>query len=269
MLKVCSLDFINQAYFETDIFSAQGELLQKKGEQINPGILLELYFQEIYIKKPLAGKRETIAEEPKIDAETISNTEESSVLKTEQETDIQVQTKTQDEIIPVEITEELAEDPKSTEKLEFDEDEANNVAELSVKIGKRLNLPVKEIEELKQAAYYHNIGRTRLTKKDLEQKNFRERQAREGKAILLKEKKLSSKIAETAELYLQKCETSSQPIQEKITYAHIVAIANFYNGLIKKGMSKDEALDKMLLIGGNKFNIMVLHKFIRLMQEEK
>lgn len=159
--------------------------------------------------------------------------------------------------------------PDDIKKLEFDEEEAQRISELSVKIGKALGLFAKKLEELKQAAYYHNIGRTKLTEEDLLSPDFKKRQALFGYNILINEKKLPVGIAEAAKFNMQKYDTTNYKLGEDLPYSHIVAIASFFDGLLLKNMSKDEALEKMLQLGGNKFNIFILHKFIRIMKEEK
>ncbi len=246
MIKINSLDFINRAFFETDIMTADGRVLVKKGDKIEPKTLLRLYFKELYINEPLKTE---IKEEQKIKDDAVEELVQINLQKEEQ-------------------IEEPKENNDSMEKLEFDEDEAKRVSELSVKIGEKLNLSPDSIEELKQAAYYHNIGRTRLTKGELNKTDFKRKQSMEGYDILLNEKKLPLKIAETAKFYIQKYETNNQKLGDEIPYANIVAITSYYDELLTKGLDKEVVLDKMLRLGGNRFNIFVLHKFIRMMKEE-
>ena len=84
------------------------------------------------------------------------------------------------------------------------------------------------------------------------------------------EKQLSEKIAEAARLYNKKYQISQIDLKDSnysdLPYSHIVAIASHYDNLLGKNISKDEALKKMLQLGGNKFNIFILHKFIYMMR---
>src|SRR5574344_1637313 len=51
MIKVCSLDFLNDDEFTVDIKSGDGTLLYSKGSKITPAILLKLYFREIFVEE--------------------------------------------------------------------------------------------------------------------------------------------------------------------------------------------------------------------------
>ncbi|MCQ2789564.1 MAG: hypothetical protein MJ229_04200 [bacterium] len=53
MIRICSLDFLNKDFFETDVKTADGKVLLAAGEKITPEVILELYFKEIYVDKPL------------------------------------------------------------------------------------------------------------------------------------------------------------------------------------------------------------------------
>lgn len=62
MLKVCSLDFINNDEFGTDILSSTGEVLYSAEEKITPEILLKLYFKEIFTNQEISTSSEGTSE---------------------------------------------------------------------------------------------------------------------------------------------------------------------------------------------------------------
>lgn len=260
MIKICSLDLINKETFEADILTADGRVLYHATDKITPDKILKLYFKDIYINKPSIDE---IIPKP-IKKEVIIEEKEAELIKQINEVSPAIINDAKDESGVFNKITKLT----SNDLLEFDEQEAKFVAESSIKIAKMLAFSSSEIEKLEKAAYYHNIGRTRFKQSDLSRKEFRKDQALAGYDILLNEKGLPQKIAETAKLYINKYDSSSFSLNEPIPYYHIVAIANYYYSSIKKGDSREKVLAKMLKIGGNKFNIFVLHKFINLMREE-
>lgn len=163
----------------------------------------------------------------------------------------------------------IEEDPNPP--LEFNEEQAQRVAELSVRLAAVLSMGAKQQDEVKQAAYYHNIGRSKFRKLDLEEKDFKKRQAVAGYNHILNDLKLSPKIAEAAMFYNKKYQSSELNLksgkQADFPYSHIVAVTNYYDELTSEGLSKSATLMKMLELGGNKFNVFILHKFIHMVRK--
>ena len=243
MIKICSLEFLNKNEFDTDILLEDGRVLFSAGSAITPELLLRLYYKDIYVNKNLFKeefKKELKDKTEEIQAPALSETVKSILPKNSEET------------------------------LEFDEQQAQRVADYSVKLGQKIGMEPQQLEELKQAAYYHNIGRTKLTKADLDKNDFKKRQAEEGYNFLITEKNFSEKIAEAAIFYNRKYQGGQINLSERnyydLPYSHIVAITNYYDELINKNTSKDDVLKQMLQLGGNKFNIFILHKFINMMR---
>lgn len=207
MVKACALDFLNKTEFDTDVLSADGQILYTMGTPVTSEVLLKLYFKDIYVPK----------------------------------------------------------------KLEFDEGHAQRVREYSVKIGKLIGMSSEKLEELKDAAYYHDIGITKFTESDLKKANFDMWQGEAGVNILIKERQFPQNIAEVANSHLKPYNSARFPLikeeRANIPYAHIVAIANCYDELSYKNIGKKKALEKMVQIGGGKFNIFILHKFINAMRD--
>lgn len=258
MIEVCSLDFLKKEKFETDIMTVDGRVLCAKGEKVTPELLLRLYFKEIYVERIVESALPVQQENP----------EESLIEQLEgltPDVSVEIESVAEEVVTAAElpVQEEVVD---LTEKLEFDEEEARRICEYSVIVGKVLNFSAKKLKELEQAAYYHKIGRTNFTRADLLDKDFKKKQAQAGYDIVLKEKKLPESIAETAKLCISNYDSNTFKLNEEIPYYQIVQIASFYDSLINKNFTKDEALDKMLQLGGNKFNIFVLHKFINSMR---
>lgn len=169
------------------------------------------------------------------------------------------------------LAEENAE-PKAPiiEKLEFDEAKAKRISEYATLLGKSIGMSAESLKDLEKAAYHCHIGRKMFTVEDLKTPGFKMKQAAASYNILVNEMDFPEKIAEVAKDYLEKYDTREFPIdkefQSNIPFAHIVAIADYYDDLLSNNTSKEDALKKMLQLGGNRFNIYVLHKFVSLMR---
>ncbi len=263
MIKICSLDFINKERFDVDIKTADGRILCSNGDKITPDLLLRLYYKEIFIESWPVKDVEDVEEIKDINLGVELTSDTSN---TEFEEDAESLKKAEARV--AELFEEIEElSVEADEKLEFNEEQAKRVCDYSLGIAKLLNFSENRLKELEQASYYHNIGRSRLSKSDLAQKGFRRKQANESYDILLNEKKLSKSVAEASKLYLDNYNPIAFSLGEEIPYGHIIAIASYYDVLHSQNVSKDEVLKKMLQLGGNKFNIYVLHKFIKMMRE--
>ena len=164
---------------------------------------------------------------------------------------------------PVASSEPLEEDLS----LKFDENQAGRVAEYSVSLGKMLGYSTAELKELEQVAYYCNYGITELKKSDMAKKEFRKMKAYASLQKLQKEKIVPVKISEMVKFTATPCESSGLTVGSVIPIDNIVAITGYYEDLLSQNDSKEATLLKMLQLGGNHFNIFVLHKFIRMMRE--
>lgn len=155
-------------------------------------------------------------------------------------------------------------------KLEFDEGHAQRVKDYSVRLAKMIGMPHGNIEELKDAAYYHDIGITKFTESDLKKFDFDMWQGEAGVNILINERQFPKHTAEVASAHLKNYMCARFPLvpenKNNVPYAHIVAIANCYDELSYKNLGKIKALEKMIKLGGEKFNIYLLHKFVKAMR---
>lgn len=408
MIKVCSLNFLNDKEFKTDVKTADGVVLYNCGEQVTPEIILKLYFKEIYIdeeslKKPVlvasnidasiesiesekltkttqfaepvnqiteenikepqlidgSNEEDKEIEEPKfIDADETSkedikepnladvkeenqkNTkgprlveaaaeeaEEEEVKESpkgpkfadneEEKEDIKgpkaveyanddkdstkgprlVETEDSDKentkgpkraefdfaetddkkdkksaamsnkIEAPELEEPVIEINPDELPLEFDEAQAKRIVKYSLTIGKMLSFSAQELKDLEKVAYYCNIGITNFKRADLNKKGFRQMKAFASYEKLLEGGTVSIEIAEMVKSTTSSYESEIFPLDLKVPYSHIVAITSYYEDLLAKNNSKEDALLKMLQIGGNKFNIFALHKFIKMMRD--
>lgn len=152
--------------------------------------------------------------------------------------------------------------------LSFDEELANRIVANSIKIGKILKYSPKELQELEQVAYYCNIGISKFKRADLEKSNFYKMKIYASYEYLIKNETISADLAEIVKHCGSNYDSNAFPLDSKIPFFHIVAITSYYEDLLMKNNSKTSTLNKMLQIGGNKFNIFILHKFIRMMREE-
>lgn len=224
MIKICALDFLKKETFGTDVMYASGEILYSAKDEVTPEILLKLYFKEIYSKEKIQVKVE----------------EEDSQIKLQG-----------DEL---------------DEMLVFDEAQALRVSKYSLEMAKILGWDEKECKDLQQAAYYHNVGDIEFTKKDKLLKGYRQRRAEAGYNHLFKTLGLPDRVAEVSKLYVTNYDTESFELDKKnrsnIPFYQIVAIASYYDEFLMNTSSKKEAIMKMLRLGGNKFNLFLLHKFL-------
>lgn len=253
MIKICSLDFLNRNSLETDIMSEDGKVLLKKGDSITPEMLLKFYFKDIYVDRwPLDEEELTEIEsttQEELNINEIAELVEPAVVTTiEENSDLEI-------------------------PLEFDETEAQNVARYASKIGLEIGFSGNKIKDLEKAAYYHKIGIIKFKKIDLLDKNFEKNLAEASYDTLINEMKFPEQIAEAARFYNRKYDITHFRLNKEnltdIPYSHIVAIASFYNKLRGIGQSKENALARMLQVGGNRFNIFILHKFINIMRNSK
>ncbi|MDD3237496.1 MAG: hypothetical protein PHV37_05300 [Candidatus Gastranaerophilales bacterium] len=155
--------------------------------------------------------------------------------------------------------------------MSFDEEEAKAVAKYSIYMGELLHFSRLKLKELEQAAYNYNIGVKKIKISDKDNDDFMHLKGEYGYKYLLQELKLPDKVAEVARLYNKDYNCNDFSIAnnklENIPYYHIVAIADYYFNYFRKSNSKEKTIQKMIRIGGKKFNIYILHKFLNKMKD--
>lgn len=295
MIRTCSLNFINNEYFDTDVMTKDGRVLFSAQDKVTPELILRLYFKEIYIKEKLAPvtagniekeqselQEETKELNAKVGINAALNTAEkelgikASIDIYDEEDSAEKQALKMPRMTigsaPLQQPSEKVEgnqdeNPPEDPTLEFNEDRAKKVASDSVKLGKMFNFSDSELKTLEQAAYYHNVGINRFKKSDLAKRGFRKKLAEVSYNILLNEMGMSPVVAETAKFCVLNYEPKDFSLQEKIPFHQIVSVTSYYEAVYTRTGSKEKALDKMLQLGGNKFNTFVLHKFITIMKD--
>lgn len=158
-------------------------------------------------------------------------------------------------------------DEPEDKQLKFDEEQAKRLVDYSVKLGKELGFAKAELKEIEEVAYNYNIAITQFTTDDLLKRGFRKMKVRAAYEYLSKANTVSEKVIESVKLCANNYESETFALNAKIPYHHIVAITSYYEELLAQYNSKSKTLAKMMELGGNKFNIFVLHKFIRIMRE--
>jgi len=239
MNQICSLDFLNKENFDSDIILEDGTKLFSKGDKVTPGLILKLYFQNIYKPKEII----TLPQGVEVDSMLAKLLNEG--------------------VIPV-FDEVLG------ERIPFDKEHAQRVTEYAIKLGEIMGFDKQRKEDLEAAAYLHDIGRSMLLVEEAEKPDFKEQYTNAGYDYLLNDRGLSIDIAEVARDHMKLYSPVDFSVRTRsfigVPLVHIVAIANFYDILMTKIQNKKEVLATLLRIGGKRFNIFLLHKFISIMR---
>lgn len=327
MIRICSLDFLYKERFESDVITADGNVLCRSGEEITPELILKLYFKEIYIEEKIIEKEhalevkhaEELSDLPDLKASsshssagvnvTTSNVidgvlggKPSSTEEEQQEAEKTISVDVDQEEISIAEAEVLSKESDDgvasggrlhgshststgagesinissdtdaveapvNQYFEFDEDQAKRIVEHAMVLGKMLKFSASELNELEQAAYNYNLGISKFKLEDASKRGFRKMKAFASSEKLKAEGKVSDNVVETVKLSASPYESDSFPLNSKIPHPHIIAITGCYEDLLSEHGSKEFALKKMLQMGGNHFNIFILHKFIRLMKD--
>jgi len=286
MIKICSLEFLNKKYFQTDILNKNGKILYEAGDEITPSIILRLFFKDIYAME-LPGDIDDESSELNIKAKakfeaTQKEKNKKEFAKIQLLEDAQIEKAKRTDETQKDKSENIAAEqhhmaqtsaPQAPVYLEFDKEEATQVSSYAKIMGSLLGLKAKELKELEVAAYFYNIGKSKIKVEDANNTNFKKMQAQAGYELLKKDAKFTERIADTARTYILNYDATTFALKNDeghrsdIPFSHIVAIADYYYALEKKSVKKQEILSKMLQKGGNKFNIFILHKFINKMRD--
>lgn len=268
MIKICSLDFLNREVFDTDIMSADGKIVCKTNDKVTPDKLLKLYFQELFAEVDLC-ELERNREKEEQEKFWREEEEKQEKARIEEELKKKAEKKIYAKLEETKPEQELVDEKEIAKQLIFDEDRAKRIQAYATLMAKAIKLPTEKMKELEQVAYYYNVGRSQFNESDLTRKGFKKRQAAASYEMLLNEMNFAPHMAEVAELYLVPYDSKEFKLEKhggtEVPYQHIVAIADYYEELMSK-TSKEEALLKMIQLGGNRFNIFVLHKFVEIMR---
>src|SRR5574344_1518624 len=257
MKKISALDFLNKEKFNTDVYLENGVIVFSEGSEVTQELLLRAYFKKLYVKDEYEKKyleidalEEKTNERNKADVPVVNNEKEISK---------------KDEIENNEIVEKV----EIVENLKFDEELAKQVSQLSEKVSKKLGYSPNETEEIRLAAYYKDIAIKDFNTQDVTKCDFYDLVGIASYNVMREKMNFPEKVAEVAKLYFKDYNVRTFKLnkEEKPPYAHLIAITDFYVKLAKNE-GKEKALDKILKIGSNKFNIYILHKFVNIMKED-
>ena len=229
MKKIIALDFLHNKKFGVDLLSANGDLICSANQEVTPEKLLELYFKDIYINEILPER----VQEENI---TVNTSEETVVVEQEEE------------------------------KIGFDEELANRIVKHSLELASIIGMTDEVKNDLEKAAYYHNVGNAQMYKSELLKPGFKSKRADISYSYIIKELDLPQHIAEVSKLYYRNYDPNQFGLDIKskknIPIHQIVSVASYYEEFLAQTGSKEEALMKLIRLGGNKFNVFVLHKFV-------
>lgn len=151
--------------------------------------------------------------------------------------------------------------------LVFDEEQAKRIKQYSAQLAKIAGFSQEEIKEIELIAYNCNIGITKFKKADETRKSFRKMKIFASYEKLIEEETIPQHLAEMIKYIINPYESDAFKLNSKIPYYHIVAITSYYEEMLAQGKDKSDILLKMLELGGHRFNIFVLHKFIKMMRD--
>lgn len=154
-----------------------------------------------------------------------------------------------------------------------EEEHSKNVSELSVKIGKIMNLNDDSIKTLRDAGYLHDIGKVVLNEKILNNRNsLSDEEKREIRQHPIMSYRILNSFDETLDLakyaltHHERWNGSGYPkglIGEEIPrLSRIIAVAENYEAMLDV-MSKDEALKEIVKKAGIKFDPEVVDALIK------
>ena len=305
MIKISALDFLNIDKADVDIRDRKGNIILAKDSPITQQLLLKYYFKDLYIDNIISlvapitvdtnstvvnktdatnlDKKTSIAEnvsDKKTTENTTNDVSDTSNSEDTNETNISIKssidgsentsnsetaTKPAKEYTP---KSEKIKEPEVIIQLKYDENVAKEIEENAVKVAKLFGFNVREIEDIKKAAHYCNISLDNFTTADLKRKDFGKRKAQLSYDMTKDKVGFSEMIKDCILTHENPYDSALFALAKKIPYAHIVAVAsNYYTLRQLYHGDKEKTLKRMLEYGGNKFNIFVLHKFIRLMRE--
>lgn len=248
MRQINALELLNKEFFGQTIFSENEEVLYTETQKVTPEIIMKLYFKKIFVD-------DTEIKEV-VEAEKIDDTDTGSIgfikKQNSQETEVENGLKEQKESI-------------------FDEQEAVEVQKYSELMAIDLELSEAEIKNIKLAGYIHNIGDSFLTKEEKEKEDYHETRGKLGYEYTYNKLKYPEAVSRVAREYYKKSDLDNFDLSNKtiknFPYSHIVTIAAYYVKHKSEYKNKDDALKKMIRIGGKLFNIYLLHRFIRKIRE--
>lgn len=239
MIKVCSLDFLNDKCFEKDILSETGKVILSAGEKVTPESLLKLYYRNIYVQNPINATKADVQRKPSL-YNTVATYAQSEHIGTKENNSFAVASEnvavTDNPIKKIDIPEQISQQSTS----EQDDYFYAKIIEYSVKLGEISGFSEDELKELENIAYYYLVSEA-------------------GESV-------PEEMETSVEFCYRSYKSNRFSLNEKIPYAHIIFIVAYYIKALKANKSEQETILEMLRYGNNKFNPFVLHKFLNIMR---
>lgn len=297
MKRISALELVGKTILDVDIYNIDGQLLYPAGTQLNPSLVMQMNYMQLFIKPQQKQSRlldEDLAllDEPEIKSIIPDEVTENLVGNTKKilydvldgkKPDISVCEATRD-IILNEVSDKLDKADCIGQLRVFDHytySHTVNVSSMCSALGIMLGFGEEDLKKLALGGLLHDIGKMKVSKAILnkpdkltpEEFNEMKNHTIYGYDIIKKELKLSEDIARVALEHQEKYGGFGYPGglkgKEIHLYAQVAAICDVYDALVsqrvyKKAMPSHEAIKIMLSEGSRSFNPFMLYKFIYL-----
>ena len=297
MKRISALELVGKTILDVDLYNINGELLYPVGTQLNPSLVMQMNYMQLFIK-PEKKKTRLIDEdyklegEPEIKSIIPDDITENLVGNTKKilydaldgkKPDINLCEATRD-IILDEVSSKLEKADCIGQLRVFDHytySHTVNVSSMCSALGIMLGFGEEDLKKLALGGLLHDIGKMRVSKAILnkpdkltpEEFNEMKNHTVYGYDIIKKELHLPEDIARVALEHQEKYGGMGYPGglkgKEIHLYAQVAAICDVYDALVsqrvyKKAMPSHEAIKIMLSEGSRSFNPFMLYKFIYL-----
>ena len=297
MKRISALELVGKTILDVDLYNINGELLYPVGTQLNPSLVMQMNYMQLFIK-PEKKKTRLIDEDYKLEGEPeiksiipdditenlVSNTKKILYDALDgKKPDINLCEATRD-IILDEVSSKLEKADCIGQLRVFDHytySHTVNVSSMCSALGIMLGFGEEDLKKLALGGLLHDIGKMRVSKAILnkpdkltpEEFNEMKNHTIYGYDIIKKELHLPEDIARVALEHQEKYGGMGYPGglkgKEIHLYAQVAAICDVYDALVsqrvyKKAMHSHEAIKIMLSEGSRSFNPFMLYKFIYL-----
>lgn len=297
MKRISALELVGKNILDMDLYNAEGEILYRAGTPLNPSIVMQMNYMQLFIKPENKGSK--LVDD---DMELVGEPEIKSIISEEitsnlvdntkkilydaldgKKPDINVCEATRD-IILDEVSDKLEKAECIGQLRVFDHytySHTINVSSMCSALGIMLGFSEEDLKKLALGGLLHDIGKMRVSKAILNKpdkltpEEFAEMKNHTiyGYDIIKKELHLSEDIARVALEHQEKYGGLGYPHglkgKEIHLYAQVAAICDVYDALVsqrvyKKALPSHEAIKIMLSEGSRSFNPFMLYKFIYL-----
>ncbi len=297
MKRISALELVGKTILDFDLFNAKGELVYPVGTQLNPSLVMQMNYMQLYVKPelkrsrfldddlPLIGEPEIKSIIPaEITERLLDNTKKILYDVFDGKTpDISVCEATRDVIID-EIKDKIDDVDCIGQLRIFDHytySHTINVSSMCAALGCILNFNDDDLKKLTMGGLLHDIGKMKVSKAILnkpakltpEEFNEMKNHTVYGYNVVKNEMNLSEDIAKVALEHQEKYSGLGYPHglkgKEIHIYAQVASICDVYDALVservyKKAMKSHEAIKIMLSEGSRSFNPFMLYKFLYL-----